>query len=352
MSAAAADKPLLAALRGEVRRPVPLWLMRQAGRYLPEYRALRARAGSFLDLCYDPVLAAEASLQPLKRFALDGAILFSDILVVPQALGQRLWFEEGEGPRLEPLREGDLLPVFDAGRQRQKLAPVYEAMERVASAVPAEVTVLGFAGAPWTLATYMVEGGRSRDFSAVKDWAFLRRESFTGLIGTLEDAVAAHLVAQLDSGADAVQIFDSWAGALPATVFEHWCVAPLRRIVTRVRAAHPQAPVIAYVRGVGRRCETVADEVGADAVSIDSTVPPTWAAEKLQARCTVQGNLDPATLVAGGNTLRQSATAILEALGHGPFVFNLGEGVLPATPPEHVAELCDLVHGWRGGAER
>ncbi len=352
MTTAPADKPLLAALRGEVRRPVPLWLMRQAGRYLPEYRALRARAGSFLDLCYDPALAAKASLQPLGRFPLDGAILFSDILVVPQALGVKLWFEEGEGPRLEAVREGDALPVFDGERQGRRLAPVYEAMERVVSDVPAGATVLGFAGAPWTLATYMVEGGRSRAFSEVKGWVGRDPEGFARLIGTLENAVAAHLVAQLDAGADAVQIFDSWAGALPAGALGRWCTAPIRRIVAGVKAAHPQAPVIAYVRGVGRRCESVAEEAGADAVSVDSTVPPTWAAEQLQTRCTVQGNLDPAALVTGGEVLRQAASGILEALGHGPFVFNLGEGVLPGTPPAHVAELCDLVHGWPGGAER
>ncbi len=351
MSAAGAEKPLLAALRGEVRRPVPLWLMRQAGRYLPEYRALRAKAGSFLDLCYAPAMAAEASLQPLQRFPLDGAILFSDILVVPQALGRALRFEEGEGPRLEALREDDVLPAFDAARQRRQLAPVYEAMERVAAAVPANVTVLGFAGAPWTLATYMVEGGRSRDFAAVRGWASSRPESFAALVGTLESAVAAHLVAQLDSGADAVQVFDSWAGALPASAFERWCIAPIGRIVAEVKAAHPQAPVIVYARGVGERCESVAEATGADAVSIDSRVPPTWAAEHLQTRCAVQGNLDPAALVAGGDALRQAASGILEALGHGPFVFNLGEGVLPQTPPAHVAELCDLVYGWPGGAE-
>ncbi|MDE0204011.1 MAG: uroporphyrinogen decarboxylase [Rhodospirillaceae bacterium] len=346
------NRPLLAALRGEVQHPPPLWLMRQAGRYLPEYRALRAKAGSFLDLCYDPALAVEATLQPVRRFPLDGIILFSDILVVAQALGVKLWFEEGEGPRLEPILEGGPLPEFEAGRQRHHLAPVYEAMERVAASAPAGATVLGFAGAPWTLATYMVGGGRSRDFVTVKGWAYRDPESFGRLIETLRQAVSAHLVAQLDAGADAVQVFDSWAGALPESELGRWCIEPLKEIVAEVKAAHPAAPVIGYPRGVGVLCERFAAETGVDAVSIDSTVPPAWAAAHLQPHCTVQGNLDPVALVAGGDALRRSANAILEALGDGPFVFNLGEGVLPRTPPEHVAELVDLVKAWPDGIER
>ena len=342
-------KPLLAALRGEVRHPPPLWLMRQAGRYLPEYRALRARAGSFLDLCYDPALAAEASLQPLKRFDLDGVILFSDILVVAEALGVKLWFQEGEGPCLEPIREGETLPVFDEGRQRRHLAPVYEAMERVVAAAPAGATVLGFAGAPWTLATYMVGGGKSRDFMVVKGWAYRDPESFARLIETVQEAVAAHLIAQLDAGAEAVQIFDSWAGALPESEFQRWCIEPVAKIVAAVKAVHPAAPVIGYPRGAGVAYERFAAETGVDAVSIDSTVAPAWAAAKLQQRCTVQGNLDPAALVVGGAALRRAASVILDALGHRPFVFNLGEGVVPQTPPEHVAALSELVRGWPGG---
>ena len=342
-------KPLLAALRGEVRHPPPLWLMRQAGRYLPEYRALRARAGSFLDLCYNPALATEASLQPLKRFDLDGVILFSDILVVAEALGVKLWFQESEGPCLEPIREGDSLPVFDEGRQRRHLAPVYEAMERVVAAAPAGATVLGFAGAPWTLATYMVGGGKSRDFMVVKGWAYRDPESFARLIETVQEAVAAHLIAQLDAGAEAVQIFDSWAGALPESEFQRWCIEPVTKIVAAVKAVHPAAPVIGYPRGAGIAYQRFAKTTGVDAVSIDSTVAPAWAAAKLQPRCTVQGNLDPAALVAGGAALRHAASAILDALGHGPFVFNLGEGVVPQTPPEHVAALSELVRGWPGG---
>ena len=277
MSAGADAKPLIAALRGEVRQRPPLWLMRQAGRYLPEYRALRARAGSFLDLCYDPALAAEASLQPLQRFAFDGAILFSDILLVAEALGVGLRFEDGEGPRLEPVREGDALPIFDAVRQRRHLAPVYEAMERLAAAAPADMAVLGFAGAPWTLATYMVGGGRSRDFSVVKGWAYRDPRAFGRLIGTLREAVAAHLIAQIDAGAEAVQIFDSWAGVLAEAELARWCIAPMRRLVAEVKTAHPGVPVIAYPRGAGLSYERFAAETGVDAISIDSTVPPAWA---------------------------------------------------------------------------
>lgn len=352
MSAAPDAKRLRAALGGEVQHPPPLWLMRQAGRYLPEYRALRARAGSFLDLCYDPALAAEASLQPIRRFRFDGVILFSDILVVPEALGVKLWFQEGEGPCLEPIREGSALPVFDEGRQRRHLAPVYEAMERVVAAAPADATVLGFAGAPWTLATYMVGGGKSRDFTVTKAWAYRAPESFGRLIEVVQDAVAAHLIAQLDAGAHAVQIFDSWSGALPESALARWSIAPMAKIVASVKAMHPTAPVIVYPRGAGVLYERVAAETGADAISVDSTVPPSWAAARLQPHCTVQGNLDPAALLAGGDALRHSAESILEALGHGPFVFNLGEGVLPATPPDHVAELCDLVRNWAGGGQR
>ena len=352
MTVDADNKPLLAALRGETQHPPPLWLMRQAGRYLPEYRALRAKAGSFLDLCYDPALAVEATLQPLRRFPLDGLILFSDILVVAETLGVKLWFEEGEGPRLDPVREGGPLPVFDAERQRRHLAPVYEAMERVVAAAPAGATVLGFAGAPWTLATYMVGGGRSRDFAATKGWAYRDPESFARLIETARQAVSAHLIAQLDAGADAVQVFDSWAGALPEGELTRWCIEPLKGIVADVKAAHPAAPIIGYPRGVGIACQRFAAETGVDAISIDSTVPPVWAAARLQPHCTVQGNLDPVALLAGGDALRKAASRILDALGHGPFVFNLGEGVLPQTPPEHVAQLCDFVHAWAGGNGR
>ena len=343
-------KPLLAALRGETRQPVPLWLMRQAGRYLPEYRALREAADSFFDLCYDPDRVVEASLQPVRRFELDGAILFSDILVVADALGVKTVFVEGEGPRLEPLREGGPLPAFDPPRQRRHLTPVYEAMEELSASVPADVTVIGFAGAPWTLATYMIEGGSSRDFAVAKRWAYRDPIGFERLVETLCRAVAAHLVAQLDAGAEAVQLFDSWAGVLPEAAFERWCVGPTRRIVAAVKERHPEAPVIGFPRGAGMLHERFAAATGVDAVSIDGAVPPGWAAARLQPRCAVQGNLDPAALLAGGVALERESVRILDALGHGPFVFNLGEGVLPQTPPAHVAVLRDVVRHWPGSS--
>ena len=345
----ATTKPLLAALHGGVRRPVPLWLMRQAGRYLPEYRALRAETRSFLDLCYSPARAAEASLQPVRRFGLDGAILFSDILVVVDALGVKVSFVDGKGPCLDPVRDAASIPAFDPSRQCQRLAPVYEAVERVVDAVPHAVTVLGFAGAPWTVATYMVEGGRSRDFAAVKGWACQDLDGFARLIETLREATAAHLIAQLDAGAEAVQIFDSWAGVLSETAFERWCVDPVRRLVADVRAVHPTVPIIGYPRGAGVLFERFVTATGVDAVSIDSTVPPGWAAERLQPLCAVQGNLDPAALLVGGLALEREAAHVLDALGHGPLVFNLGEGVLSRTPPRHVAALRDIVGRWRGG---
>ena len=348
----ATTKPLLAALHGGVCRPVPLWLMRQAGRYLPEYRALRAEARSFLDLCYSPERAAEASLQPVRRFGLDGLILFSDILVVPDALGVSTSFVDGEGPCLDPVRDVASIPAFDASRQRRHLAPVYEAMERVVDAAPSGATVLGFAGAPWTVATYVVEGGKSRDFAAVKGWAYRDPDGFERLIETLRAALAAHLVAQLDAGADAVQIFDSWAGMLPEAAFERWCVDPIRRLVADVKAVHPKAPIIGYPRGAGVLFERFVMATGVDAISIDSTVSPRWAAERLQPLCAVQGNLDPVVLLVGGAALERQATHVLDALGHGPFVFNLGEGVLPQTPPEHVAALRDIVRRWHGDNRR
>lgn len=345
-----AHKPLLAALRGDAQRSVPLWLMRQAGRYLPEYRAVRAEAGSFLDLCYDPERAIEVSLQPVRRFGLDGLILFSDILVVPDALGVDVRFVEGEGPRLAPIREASKLPPLDLARQQQHLAPVYDAMRGVVEAAPAEVTVLGFAGAPWTVATYMVEGGSSRDFAATKLWAYEDPTGFEQLIALLCDATAAHLVAQLDAGADAVQIFDSWAGVLSEADFERWCIGPISKLVSAVKSAHPTAPIIGFPRGAGVLYEEFVTQTGVDAVSLDTTVPLRWAADRIQRRLPVQGNLDPIALIAGGTVLEREATRILAALGDGPFVFNLGHGVLPQTPPEHVAALREIVHGWNGGA--
>jgi len=334
-------KPLLRALAGEVQTPPPFWLMRQAGRYLPEYRQLRASAGGFLDLCLTPDLAVEATLQPIRRFGMDGAILFSDILVVPLALGQDVDFREGEGPVLAPVRSAADLGGLDPRRIRPRLAPVYQALGLLRRALPARTALLGFAGAPWTLATYMVEGGTSRDFAAVR--AFAAEPDFAALMDILVESVATHLIAQIDAGAEAVQIFDSWAGLLSGADFRRLVVAPTAEVVRRVKTKHPLVPVIGFPRGIGEHYPTYVRQTGVDAVSLDQNVDVSWAAREVQPLCPVQGNLDPRILVEGGERLRAAVRTILAAFARKPFVFNLGHGVVPETPVEHVAELAALV---------
>ena len=347
MSHTAGAKPVIRALRGGIVSPVPLWLMRQAGRYLPEYRKLRGKAGSFLELCYTPALAAEVTLQPVARYGMDAAILFSDILVVPDALGAEVSFRDGHGPKLPPLRGPDDVAALRRGPVGDHLAPVYETIERVAGALPGGVALIGFAGAPWTVATYMVEGGSSRDFAAAKSWAFGDPDSFQVLIDRLVEATVEYLVGQVEHGAEALQVFDSWAGVLPETDFRRWCTAPMGAIVEGVHAVCPAVPIIGFPRGAGVMARDYVETTGVDAVSIDGVVPAAWAARELQPRCAVQGNLDPIYLLVGGARMDEEATAILAALGRGPFVFNLGHGILPQTPPEHVARLVETVRAWR-----
>ena len=338
-------KPLLQALSGQVQKPVPFWLMRQAGRYLPEYRKLRASAGNFLDFCLTPALAVEATLQPIRRFHMDAAILFSDILVVPLALGQKVEFREGEGPVLEAVRGAVDLAALNPRDVRARLAPVYEALDRLTGELDPNTALIGFAGAPWTLAAYMVEGGTSKDFAHVRAWA--QRPDFDALIGLLTEAVATHLIAQCDAGAEAVQIFDSWAGILDGADLRRLVIAPTAEIVRRLKVKHPLVPVIGFPRGIGAHYPTYARQTGVDALSLDQTVVPEWAARELQPLCPVQGNLDPQVLVQGGEALRQAVARILAALAGGPFVFNLGHGVVPETPVEHVAELTAILRGTR-----
>jgi len=340
------EKTFLSELSGRPAKRVPIWLMRQAGRYLPEYREVRKKAGSFLELCYAPRLAAEVTLQPVRRFALDAAIVFSDILVIPDALGQKVAFREGEGPVLEPVRDESGLAKLGTRRLKAHLAPVYETLERVREALPENVALIGFAGAPWTIATYMVEGRGSRDYAETKGWAVKSPDGFARLIGLLEDAIAEHLIAQIKAGAEAVQIFDSWAGLLPDPLFERWSLAPIRRIAARVKQAAPGTPIIAFPRLAGLRYRGFAALEEIDALGLDQTVTLGWARDELQATKTLQGNLDPAILLAGGAAMEREAARILTALAGGRFVFNLGLGVLQPTPPEHVAALCDFVHGW------
>lgn len=322
--------------------------MRQAGRYLPEYRKLRERAGSFLDLCYTPELATEATLQPIRRFGFDAAILFSDILVVPQALGLDLSFAEGEGPRLSPVRGVADLDRLAVEGVVERLAPVYETVGRVAGSLPERVALIGFAGAPWTVATYMVEGRGSRDFAATKRWAYGDADGFARLVDIVVRATADHLIAQVRQGAEAVQIFDSWAGTLPEAAFHRWVIAPTRALVDRLRAACDDVPIIGFPRGAGLMTEAYVVETGVDAVSLDTTVPPAWAAGALRGQCAVQGNLDPVHLLVGGPSMDAAIDRILDGFGNVPFVFNLGHGVLPPTPVEHVARLVERVRARAG----
>jgi uroporphyrinogen decarboxylase len=341
------SKPLLRALAGERLEVPPVWLMRQAGRYLPEYRALRARAPDFLSFCLTPELAAEATLQPIRRFGFDAAIVFSDILVVPHALGQRVEFREGEGPVLEAIADERQVRRFEPGRVAERTAPVRETLRQVRATLPSEVALIGFAGAPWTVATYMVEGGGSRDFSRAKRWAYGNPAGFAGLIDCLVSATTSYLLGQIEAGADVIQLFDSWAGVLPEAEFRRWVIEPTARITSALKARHPTVPIIGFPRGAGVLYEAYAGDAGVDAVSLDSAVPLAWARERLQIRHAVQGNLDPVLLLTGGPSMAAGARAIVAALRGGPFVFNLGHGILPETPPEHVTALVEAV---RGGA--
>lgn len=341
------SKPLLSALKGESVDIVPIWLMRQAGRYLPEYMEIRSQSKNFLDFCYSPELAVEATLQPVRRFGLDGAIIFSDILVIPDALGQKVTFEPGRGPVLEALENPQSIGGLKRESLRLHLAPVYEAITGVSRQLGEGVTLIGFAGAPWTIASYMIEGGSSRDFALIKSWAYGASQDFASLMDILVDAVADHLCAQIEAGAEAVQIFDSWAGILPEEAFEAWCLDPIKRIVSHVKARHPDAAIIVFPNRAGFFYERMARTSGADALSIDATVPLNIARDVLQKLITVQGNLDPIMLIEGGSAMVDAAKRILAALAPGPFVFNLGHGILPQTPPAHVATLVEEVHRWR-----
>jgi uroporphyrinogen decarboxylase len=339
------DQLLLRALRGQVTERPPFWLMRQAGRYLPEYRSVRARAGSFLGLCYTPELATQVTLQPVERFGMDAAILFSDILVVPDALGCKVEFKEGEGPVVERVTEPGDIAHLRLGMVRPHLAPVYETVSRVRTALAPGTALIGFAGAPWTVASYMVEGGSSRDFLAVKRMALDDPDRFQALIDVLVEATTEHLSAQIEAGADAVQLFDSWAGALPGDALDRWCIDPTRRIVQALRARHGPVPTIGFARGIGAFYRAYARGTGVTAVGLDQSVVPSWAAESLPRDVVLQGNLDPIYLIIGGARLKAAVRRILDAWRDRAFIFNLGHGVVPETPPEHVAELAALIRG-------
>lgn len=323
----------------------PVWLMRQAGRYLPEYRAVREKSGSFLELCFNPKSAAEVTLQPIRRFGFDAAILFSDILVVPHALGQRVDFEEGVGPKLDALKDIAAVARLPRHIDQARLEPVYEAIERVKSELPRTVALLGFCGAPWTVATYMIAGGSSADQVPARLFAYRFPDAFAQLIEILVEASAAYLIRQFNAGVDAVQIFDSWAGVLPAAEFGRWCIEPCARIVAAVRNEIPQANIIGFPRGAASELDRYLNDVAVDAISLDWTVELGFAREQIQSRRPVQGNLDPLALLVGGAALDRSVDAILDAFSNGPFIFNLGHGILPETPVAHVERLVARVRG-------
>src|SRR5215813_8916663 len=336
---------LLAALVGHTKPVPPVWLMRQAGRYLPEYRAIRAKVPSFLGLVFTPDLAVEVTLQPIRRFGFDAAILFSDILVVPHALGQKVRFEAGEGPVLEPIADRNAFERIAGQLDHKLLEPVYETVRLVKRALDPTVTLLGFCGAPWTVATYMIAGRGTPDQAPARQFGYRDRVGLDTLINVLVDASAAYLVRQLQAGADAVQIFDTWAGVLPTEEFQRWCIAPTRRIADKVRREVPGAKLIGFPRGAGTMLPKYVAEAGVDAVGLDWAIDRAFAREQVQSRLPVQGNVDPLALVAGGAALDRAVDASLEAFGHGPFIFNLGHGIVPQTPIAHVEQMLKRVRG-------
>jgi uroporphyrinogen decarboxylase len=336
-------KSLIDVLAGKRQAVPPIWLMRQAGRYLPEYRALRQKTGNFLDLCLDPKLATEVTLQPIRRFGFDAAILFSDILVVPYALGQNVAFTAADGPRLDAIDDAESLHKLRRELDHKRLAPVYETILRVRSQLPAGVTLLGFCGAPWTLATYMIAGAGTSDQIPAREFAYRAPEAFGELLDILVDASASYLIRQFEAGVDAVQIFDTWAGILPDDEFDRCCVEPCTRIIAAVRAQIPTAKFIGFPRGAGGRLKRYLDAVPVDAVGLDWTIDLAFARDELQRRKPVQGNLDPVVLLVGGRSLDRSVDRILENFKAGPLIFNLGHGVLPDTPVAHVEQLVARV---------
>jgi len=337
---------LLDTLRGNNVRPRPTWLMRQAGRYLPEYRALRAQKGGFLALVYDSEAAAEITIQPIRRYGMDGAILFSDILIVPYAMGQDLEFLVGEGPHLSPRLVDTALSSLSAVPER--LSPIYETVKLVRAALPADKTMLGFAGSPWTVATYMVAGEGSRDQHDTRSLAYRDPAAFQAIIDAITGVTIEYLAGQIMAGAEAVQLFDSWSGSLAPSEFERWVIAPNAAIVSAIRARFPDVPVIGFPKGAGEKLPAYARETGVDALGLDETIDPLWAHANLPAGLPVQGNLDPLLLIAGGEELERQTLRVLEAFADRPHVFNLGHGIGQTTPLEHVGQLFSLVRGWRG----
>jgi uroporphyrinogen decarboxylase len=341
-------KPLLAVLSGQRQAKPPVWMMRQAGRYLPEYREVRAKAGGFLNLCFTPELAAEVTLQPVRRFGFDAAILFSDILVVPHALGRKVRFETGEGPRLDPIERVEQINALPCNPDSAVFAPVYETLRRVKAELDREVTLLGFCGAPWTVATYMIAGQGTPDQAPARLFAYREPEAFAKLVNILVDACIDYLSAQLEAGADAVQLFDTWAGTLPPAEFARWSIEPARKIVSGVRARVPNAKIIGFPRGAGALLPSFVEATGVDAVSIDWAAEPGLVRERVQSKVAVQGNLDPLALIAGGDALDSAVDGVLASYGQGRLIFNLGHGIQPETPIAHVERMLKRVRDFNG----
>lgn len=338
---ATSHKKLLSVLQGNQELIPPIWLMRQAGRYLPEYRELRAQKGGFLELAYDSDAATEITIQPIRRFGFDAAILFSDILVVPHAMGQELWFEAGEGPRLAPRLAQSELNGLTANPER--LSPVLDTVRKVSAALPDETTFLGFAGSPWTVATYMVHGQGSKDQSEARRMAYADPDRFNALIEAIISTTVDYLSGQVNAGVDAVQLFDSWAGSLSPAQFEKWVIAPNAEIVRRLKVLHPDVPIIGFPKGAGGKLAAYAEGTGVDALGLDETIDPHWANRELPNGLPVQGNLDPLVLISGGNDLIKAVENILSAFRNRPHIFNLGHGILPDTPIEHVEHLLSQI---------
>ncbi|ALK11044.1 Uroporphyrinogen decarboxylase [Blastochloris viridis] len=336
-------KPLMRVLAGERLWPPPMWMMRQAGRYLPEYRATRDRAGSFLALCYNAELAAEVTMQPIRRFGFDAAILFSDILVVPHALGQAVRFEAGEGPKLDPVATSAALDAIHQEIDLGVLQPVLDTVTKVSGMLSPETTFLGFCGAPWTVATYMVAGEGTEDQGPARQLAYNDPGLFGAIIDRLVKASVTYLVAQLKAGVDAVQVFDTWAGILPDAEFDRWAIAPTRAIVEGVRAQVPGARIIGFPRGAGARLARYAAETGVDGVGLDWTADAAYVRREVQGKVAVQGNVDPLVLIAGGEALDRAVDAAIAAYGHGPWIFNLGHGITPNAPIAHVERMIKRV---------
>lgn len=340
-------KLLLETLKGNPSERVPFWFMRQAGRYLPEYKEVRATTTSFMEFCYSPEKAAEVTLQPLRRFDMDGAILFADILVVPDGLGQEVWFEAGHGPRLTPVNTAEKLAALRLDGFHDRVGPVYQTIKLLKDKLPADKTLIGFAGAPWTVATYMVEGAGSKDHGSARQMGYGNSEVFAQLLYLLVDATAEYLIAQINAGADAVQIFDSWSAALPEPAFQAWVIEPTKAIIEKIRAKHPETPIIGFPRLAGSLLGDYAEQTGVNGLSLDPGVKLEWAAKTLGDKFCLQGNLDPHLVVAGGTAMEQEADRILNALKDGPHIFNLGHGFVPETPIAHVKSLSEQIKAFR-----